>query len=111
TRTLVLGSGDNVANYIGSLDNPQPGGEPTITKYSKNGIRQVILKKSKEVQADPRRTKNDETLVIIIKPSEKSTYKNLVDILDEMAITQEKKYAIVDITEEDVMMLTEKNAY
>ncbi len=111
TLTLVLGSGDNVAYYIGSLDNPQPGGEPVITKYGKNGIRQVILKKSKEVQADPRRKKNDETLVIIIKPSEKSTYKNLVDILDEMAITQEKRYAIVDITPEDVQMLTEKNAY
>lgn len=111
TLTIVLGSGDNVAYYIGSIDNPQPGGEPKTTKYGKNGIRQIILNKSKEVMADPRRKKPDETLVIIIKPSEKSTYKNLVDILDEMAITQEKRYAIVDITPEDVQMLTEKSIY
>lgn len=111
TLTIVLGSNDKVAYYIGSIENPQPGGEPVITQYGKNGIRQVIMNKSKEVLEDPRRKKADETLVIIIKPSEKANYKNLVDILDEMAITQEKRYAIVDITPEDVQMLTEQNAY
>lgn len=109
TLTIVLGEDDKIAWYGGGLDNPQPNEEPTIVGYGKEGIRQVILRKSQAVKA--RATKPDETLVILIKPSEKSTYKNLVDILDEMAITQEKKYAIVDMTEEDVMMLTEKNAY
>lgn len=111
TLTIVLGNNDKVAYYIGSIENPQPGGEPVVTQYGKNGIRQVIMNKSKEVLEDTRRKKADETLVIIIKPSEKANYKNLVDILDEMAITQEKRYAIVDITPEDVQMLTEQNAY
>lgn len=81
-----------------------------MTTYGKNGIRQVILDKSKEVRA---RVTNPEkeSLVILIKPSDKSNYKNFVDILDEMAITQEKRYAVMDMTDEDVQMLIEKGAY
>src|SRR5690606_10722344 len=113
TLTIVLGEDDKVAWYGGSLENPNPGEEPTVTGYGKNGIRQVILKRKQEVKA--RATKPDETLVIVIKPSEKSNYKNLIDILDEMAINfpdkKEQKYAVVDMTDEDIQMLTEKGAY
>jgi hypothetical protein len=35
---------------------------------------------------------------MIIKPSEEATYKNTVDILDEMTIAEIKRYAMVDIT-------------
>jgi hypothetical protein len=37
-------------------------------------------------------------MVVLIKPSDKSNYKNLVDVLDEMKITNVQSYAIVDIT-------------
>ena len=50
-------------------------------------------------------------ITIILKPSEKSNYKNFVDILDEMAITKVKKYATVDITPEDIKMLETNNIY
>ena len=36
-------------------------------------------------------------LIVIIKATKKSTYKNLVDVLDEMAISKVPTYAIVDI--------------
>lgn len=110
TLTVVLGENNKIAYYVGSLENPQEGGEPKLTSYGKNGIRQVILNKSKEVRA---RVSNPEkeSLVILIKPSDKSNYKNFVDILDEMAITQEKRYAVMDITDEDIQMLIEKGAY
>jgi|WetSurMetagenome_2_1015567.scaffolds.fasta_scaffold289653_2 biopolymer transport protein ExbD len=39
--------------------------------------------------------------VVIIKPMEESTYKNLVDALDEMQICSIGIYAIVDMTEGD----------
>lgn len=110
TMTVVLGEDNKLAYYIGSIDNPQEGGEPQLTSYGKNGIRQIILDKSREVKA---RVANPEkeSLVILIKPSDKSNYKNFVDILDEMAITQEKRYAVMDMTDEDVQMLIEKGAY
>jgi len=110
TLTLVLGTDNKIAYYVGSIDNPQEGGEPKLTTYGKNGIRKIILDKSAEVK---KRVTNPEkeSLVILIKPSNKSNYKNFVDILDEMAITQEKRYAVMDITDEDIIMLAEQGIY
>ncbi len=109
TLTLVLGDNDKLVWYTGRVEEPQPGGAPTVASYGKNGIRQTILSKSKEVQNRTRDPKKG--LTILIKPSKKSTYKNLVDVLDEMAITQEKTYAIVDITDEDIQLLIDNNLY
>src|SRR6266404_1769124 len=40
----------------------------------------------------------DEDFVVVIKPDQDATYKNTVDILDEMTINAVKRYAMVDIT-------------
>ncbi|MEO8532370.1 MAG: hypothetical protein ABI441_01400 [Flavobacterium sp.] len=48
-------------------------------------------------------------VIVIIKPSKKSNFKNLVDILDEMTITRIDTYAIVnDFTPEESKLLAEK---
>ena len=96
--TIILGENNQLYYYEGLL---APGeAEPTLVKsdYSSDGIRKVLLQK--RVNPD---------LVVMIKPHEESRYTNVVDILDEMAITNIKKYAIVDITEEDKEFV-EKNA-
>jgi hypothetical protein len=36
-------------------------------------------------------------MIVLIKPSDKSTYENLVNVLDEMNITNVKSRAIVKI--------------
>ena len=58
------------------------------------------------------RITNPEDFVVVIKPGPEATYKNTVDILDEMTINDVKRYAMVDIfpTEVDLMHATEKNA-
>jgi hypothetical protein len=38
---------------------------------------------------------------VIIKPSNESNYKNMVDVLDEMTIANIIRYAIVDISPEE----------
>ncbi len=45
----------------------------------------------------------------MIKPNEEATYKNTVDILDEMTINQVKRFAMVKIadTEKDLIKATE----
>lgn len=59
------------------------------TDYSKDGIRTAILKG--KVNAI------DQTkFTVVIKPTDDATYKNTVDILDEMSITKSELYAIVD---------------
>ena len=44
-------------------------------------------------------------MVVIIKPGEKSNYKNLIDVLDEMQINGVKKYAIVKRLAEDEQLI------
>jgi hypothetical protein len=41
-------------------------------------------------------------MVVLIKPTDEANYKNVVDILDEMNISNIKIYALVDITPLDL---------
>ena len=41
----------------------------------------------------------------MIKASDDASYKNLIDVLDEMQICNISKYAIVDMTEGDTFLL------
>jgi biopolymer transport protein ExbD len=43
--------------------------------------------------------------VVVIKPTSEATYKNLIDALDEMAISSIAKYAVVDMQEGDQFLL------
>jgi hypothetical protein len=90
------------------LEAPEPGGAPTDGTYGKNGIRKEILKR---VTSIPQATGDKEKgMIVIIKPTKKSTYRNLVDILDEMAICDVPTYAIVnDITPEEQKLVDEMN--
>ena len=92
--TILLGKGDQVYYYEG-LDPSQ------LKSTNFKGIREEILKKKKST--------NPEDLVMIIKPSEEATYKNTVDILDEMTIAEIKRYAMVDISagEYELVKVTE----
>jgi len=48
-------------------------------------------------------------MILLIKPSEESRYKNMVDILDEMNITNMQRYALVPITPTDKELIKESN--
>jgi hypothetical protein len=47
-------------------------------------------------------------MMILINPSADASYKNVVSVLDEMLINKVGRYAIVDITEADKKLLSEK---
>ena len=98
--TIMLGKKDGVFYYEGEL---LPDG--SNFKYTNfKDIRTEIINKKKAT--------NPEDFVVVIKPGPEATYKNTVDILDEMTINDVKRYAMVDIfpTELDLMAATEKNA-
>jgi len=61
--------------------------------FKKNAIRDIILDKKR--RTDPK------DFMVIIKPTKDATYKNTVDILDEMKIDDVKRYALVDITPDE----------
>lgn len=85
--TLMLGKNDAVFYYEGILS---PDGSNFKSSTMKQ-IRDVIINK--------KRTTAEKDLVIVIKPTEQANYKNVVDILDEMLISDVKRYALVDISE------------
>jgi biopolymer transport protein ExbD len=85
--TIILGEDNKVYWYMGFTDP-----KVELSDFSAEGIRKVVLKKNKEVS----------DLVIIIKAMKTAKYKNMVDILDEMHITDSKRYAIVAITPLDI---------
>ena len=109
--------------FFGVADPKKPLPELIKTDYSKDGIRKFLLQKNKNVfkQVEALKTRvikgelvmADSTLnrkikeikkadhnspIILIKADEKAKYKNIVDIIDEMAICNIASYAIVDIT-------------
>ncbi len=48
-------------------------------------------------------------MILLIKPAPDSRYKNMVDILDEMNITNMQRYALVKITDTDKELIKESN--
>lgn len=107
TMTLLLGDNNKMKMYMGLLATPKVA--PKDVTYGKEGIRQEILKRKKEVLAYT--GNKDKGMIVIIKPTKKSTYRNLVDILDEMAITDVPTYAIVnDFTPEESKLIGVENA-
>ena len=91
--TIILGKNNKVFWY--ECPNDAENGIPQMneTNFSANGIRKVLIRKGKEIGADK--------FVAVIKPLDTSKYVDMVDILDEMKITNTKRYAIVDVTEDD----------
>jgi biopolymer transport protein ExbD len=47
--------------------------------------------------------------IVVIKATDNASYKNLVDVLDEMAICSIGSYAIVDITSYDLGLIKNLN--
>jgi biopolymer transport protein ExbD len=99
TLTVLLAKDDAVYWYQGDND-------PASVKVQKTdfndqaGIRKVIMDKSAEIMKA-----SGKDAVIIIKALDNAKYKNLVDMLDEMHITNQKIYAIVDVYDVDKEML------
>jgi len=108
TVTILLGDDNKLVTYSGLLFVPIQ--EPRQVKYGKNGIRKELLDRNKKVlEYSANKGKPGMGINVIIKPSGKCNFKNLVDILDEMEITQISSYSIVNqFTPEETNLLAVK---
>jgi biopolymer transport protein ExbD len=133
--TLLLGANDELYYYLGIPKDQSTYDDSTYlvtSSYGADGIRKVLLEKntgtyekiqelkallkegaivdsvfrvkSKEIQEDAK----EYAPTVMIKPTELSTYKNMVDALDEMLITNIGAYAIIDLTEGDRFFLYQR---
>nr|WP_294787136.1 biopolymer transporter ExbD [uncultured Flavobacterium sp.] len=93
--TILLGENNKLVCYKGLLAVPRV--SPKDIAYGKNGIRKELFKENKiTLNYSAQLGKPRRGMVVIIKPSKKCNFKNLVDILDEMDIAGIQTYAIVN---------------
>jgi len=125
--TVILGGDDKVYYFFGL---PKPETELIESDFSPTGIRSMLLNRNTDVvrkilelkkdREDKKITEEDykklasearadkAAPVVMIKANDKATYKNLVDILDEMQICNIGRYTIVDITPFDTTLVHNK---
>jgi hypothetical protein len=117
--SVMLGKEDVVYYYEGKLKEDGSNFQSTSFK----GIRDIIIKKRQEVidrykqrpdseceakmakEGKPISNCADRDFVVIIKPTKDATYKNTVDILDEMTINQVRTYAMVKIFDQEYELI------
>ena len=97
--TAILLKDNEIIYYEGMPEN-----NPVLkeTSFTVEGLRTVLLQK-KEAVKKAKGTSDD--MVLILKPTDESSYKNFVDILDEVAITGVKHYFIDEINATDKKLL------
>lgn len=97
TMTLLLGANDRLEWFLG-----QPGKtQPAVIGYSKDDLRKVLVDKNKEVKD----SHGGQPMIVVVKPSAQSTYRNMVTVMDELNITGIEQRAIVDITPVELDLL------
>lgn len=102
SMTLLLGANDKVEWFVG-----EPGkSAPETVGYGKDGLRKILIENGEKIQQT-----TGKYMTVLIKPSDKSNYKNVVDALDEMKITGVQSYAIVDITPAELGLLKRDGNY
>ena len=125
--TLLLTKDDKLYYYYGVFKPEEP---PQLksSNYSKDGLRKLLIENynkdvyekvealrkqknnfeiedstfkrmSKDVKGHPK------ALMVLVKTAEGAKYKNIVDALDELNIANVGRYAIVDITKPEDMLL------
>ena len=134
TLNIILTEGSKVYYYIGLADPKKPP-LPDLVKsdFSKDGIRKILLLKNKDLftkiaeYRDKRVTgktvvadttadaaikkfkkEDNKGPIVLIKADDKAKYKDIVNIIDEMAICNIASYAVVDMSPVETEML--KNA-
>lgn len=128
--TILLDKDNKIYYYEGTKeDGKDP--ELIVSDYSSKGIRKFLLERNYDVVVKVNELTNEKIKtrmnqdtferrknvliadkkapIVIIKATNESSYKNLVDVLDEMSICNIGRYAIVDITDYDIELIKKKN--
>lgn len=120
--TVILGENDKIYYYEGE-PNYSDFNTLKVTDYSPEGFRALLLQRNADAVAKIRELRIDKAKkkiteeqfkeqsseiknakdgqVVVIKPTNGASYKNLVDVLDEMQICSIGKYAIVEMADGD----------
>jgi biopolymer transport protein ExbD len=133
--TFLLSKDDRIFYYEGefkAVDDPVKGPKTALTElnFSQGSLHKFLLDKNKKMQdqikeldakhkanqlADTtfkrlvKRVKADkESFTYLIKTDDKATYKNVIDVIDELNINVVGKYVMVDILKPELDLVNEK---
>lgn len=99
TLNLVLGENDRLWYYSGNSIE-----QISATDYSA-GIRKII-KERRDYIGKVFKDKNE--LVVLIKPTTFSSYKNVIDVFDEMTISGVTRHVLMDPSEAEMERIRSK---
>jgi len=105
TVTLLLGAHNKVEWYRGLPGKPL--GSPTTDNFGKDGLRKTLLDLKQKINTES----GGKPMIVLVKPSDHSVYKNMVDTMDELNIAKIDIRAIVDILPIEVDLLKRDGNY
>lgn len=129
--TILLGKDNSVYYYEGTRINEV---DPVLNKtnFSPTGLRKFLLRRNYDVMAKVRDLKTEKEKlklseeeynkqlsaikkdknapIVLIKATDESIYRNLIDVLDEMALCSIDRYAIVPVDPYDLDLLAKMNS-
>lgn len=133
--TFLLTENDRIFYYEGELkqvDDPVKGPKTTLTElnFSQGSLHKYLLDKNKSMHDQIRRLDEQhkagqlpdttfkrmvreikadkESYTYLIKTDDKATYKNVIDIIDELNVNVVGKYVMVDIIKPELDLVNEK---
>lgn len=103
SMTILLGKNNKAIYYMGEAKNA------VMNVVDLKNINEKLIA-AKSLVAKTHQLEKDKVMLVIIKPTNGSKYKDLVDILDEMKISSVLSYAIDDdlILDEEQKFMTAK---
>jgi biopolymer transport protein ExbD len=105
--TILLTGNDKVMLFTGDAETALRSNSVIHTNYNTvTGFGKYLREKISEMRSNG----GDPTdLMVLIKPTDKCSYKNIIDALDEMTVNGVRRYAIVDTKEKAETELIEKH--
>ena len=106
--TVLLDKDNTIWYYTGNWGKAKNNNTVFKTTFSgKEGLRKII--NDKQYFLDGFNTEEGRNgLMLLIKPTSNSSYKNLVDVLDEVTINVIKKYVIINPSQGELEWLTKQ---
>jgi len=105
--TILLSNNDHVSYYNGDMKAAIKNNQVFQTSYDEiNGMGNIIRQRQNELN---RRKIDKKSLVVLIKPGRESSYKNVINALDEMLINGVSRYVITDPENEEISLLEPLN--
>lgn len=100
--TIIPTAGNKLYYYFGKWEDAQKNNTIYTADYAgNNSIRRIINTKQLALDNDPKSKEKRKGLMMLIKPTQEASYKNMVDLLDEKAICLVEKYALLKITPDE----------